>query len=334
MDSTDDLVTPQIETESALRKLISDYPKMLDKRLQPELDRYCLELISHSVIAVVACNDSSTPMFLLAKDDILVRTPKLLTLPLANKAPAPGSPVNASLYFLVPGIGHALRVNGSIAKTGTLWTMSITCSYLHCARAAARAELWKIRSSSKISTINPNISPKDFIEASPYLLLKTVNSSGQTELSPRGDESGFVTLIDQRRIFIPERPGNKVAISMRNIIANGHVEVLMLLPHSNFIMHIRGRASLSSNDHLLAKSVVKGKHPKLGILVTHCEFSITENRVINDAELWSNNNHVDENRITRFSKALSIHMNGAGLLGKLSAPVVDAVVKNDMKHLY
>ena len=91
---------------------------------------------------------------------------------------------------------------------------------------------------------------------------------------------------------------------------------------------------MSSNDHLLAKSVVKGKRPKLGILVTDCEFSITENRVINDAELWSNNNHVDENRITRFSKALSIHMNGAGLLGKLSAPVVDAVVKNDMKHLY
>jgi hypothetical protein len=156
MDSTDDLVTPQIDTESALRKLISDYPKMLDKRLQPELDRYCLELISHSVIAVVACNDSSTPMFLLAKDDILVRTPKLLTLPLANKAPAPGSPVNASLYFLVPGIGYALRVNGSIAKTGTLWTMSITCSYLHCARAAARAELWCTDSGTRMIAIGQN----------------------------------------------------------------------------------------------------------------------------------------------------------------------------------
>ena len=91
-----------------------------------------------------------------------------------------------------------------------------------------------------------NISVDTFLQHSAYLFLKTRNNGqGQVELSPRGDQPGFVNRVAPNTLFIPERPGNKVAVSLRNILQDEDVELLMFLPAAGFsYASVLGKASL------------------------------------------------------------------------------------------
>src|SRR5262245_57265996 len=71
---------------------------------------------------------------------------------------------------------------------------------------------------------------RTFIEHSPFLLLATSGGDGRCDVSPKGDAPGFVLALDDRRIVIPERPGNKRLDGMKNILANPHVGVIFLIP--------------------------------------------------------------------------------------------------------
>jgi len=324
----------QITSEAQLRKVISGYPKILDKRIRPELDRYCLEFIEFSTLIISAYRQSNYPMVLLSKKDVVVADSKTIILSPNMGLSSGYDGIYASLYFLVPGVGHGLRINGQIQRHDSKLVLKVKNAYLHCARAAARAELWKNSKAQYQAETNRPMSPGQFLSVSPYLLMKTMNEIGETELSPRGDQGGFVYLIDQQRLFIPERPGNKVAVSLRNILKNERVELLMFIPGIDSVMHVHGHGTLTKNEQFLDLAVVNNKRPKLGILLDQCRFSIEQSKAIQKSQPWLNESHVSPDRLTRFSKALSAHMNGEGLIGKATTPFIDAVVKSDMKHLY
>ena len=86
-------------------------------------------------------------------------------------------------------------------------------------------------------------------------------------MSPRGDPRGFVRILDDATLLIPERPGNRLADSLQNILANPHVGLLFILPGVSDTFRVNGRATLTSDAGLLEPSTVEGKIPKLGILV-------------------------------------------------------------------
>jgi len=331
MDSLKIEFDPIIRNEQALRKLVPGYPKIMDKRLQSELDRYCLELISLSTVAVVGFGDDSTSMKIVATQLIVVLSPTILSLDVPAPPIAETGTIAASIYFLIPGVGHSLRVNGEIRTKSGSCMLTVRCAYLHCARAAARAGLWD--GCGKLDTDSINVESA-FIKACPYLLIKTLNKKYETELSPRGDCEGFVQDLGGGKLFIPERPGNKVAVSMRNIIANENIELLMLIPGSDAFMTVFGKAYLSANPELLSKCSVNGKRPKLGIVIEITQSLIRGSDTINSKTLWSKDKHIEAGHVTRFPKALSVHMNGSGVLGKAAAPIIGAVVKNDMNNLY
>jgi len=320
----------RITSEGELRTIIPAYTKILDKRILPELDKYCLELIEFSKLIVSAYSDSTIPMALLSSRDVVIVDNKTISLPLTCNDISPREGTYASLYFLVPGVGHGLRVNGEFQHHEGRLALKIKSTYLHCARAAARADLWN---KSK-AVDNQLTSSKQFILASPFLIMKTMNEVCETELSPRGDNSGFVHVIDQQQLFIPERPGNKVAVSARNILKNEAVELLMLVPGTDVVMNVHGKASLTENAQLLDLALVNNKRPKLGVLLEQCRFSLTHCSAIQQTQFWLSETHVNPDCLTRFSKALSAHMNGEGMLGKAATPLISAIVKNDMKNLY
>ncbi|MDB4963309.1 MAG: hypothetical protein JWP01_3308 [Myxococcales bacterium] len=117
---------------------------------------------------------------------------------------------------------------------------------------------------------------RPFIERSPFLCLATSDEAGNCDVSPRGDPAGFVRILDDRTVLIPERPGNRLADSLRNILRNPHVGIVFVIPGVGDTLRIRGRATLTTDASLLAPSAVDGKAPRLGILVdidaayTHC----------------------------------------------------------------
>jgi predicted pyridoxine 5'-phosphate oxidase superfamily flavin-nucleotide-binding protein len=326
-----------IVSEKQLRNIIPNYPKIMDKRICSELDHYCLELIELSTIAISGYSASEHLMTVLSKQDIEVTNSKMITI--SNQA----ATVNqlggfASLYFLIPGVGHGLRVNGQVEYVGSQLIININTAYLHCARAAARSNIWNLSSSLPQTEINgvlkKEITPRQFFETSPYLLMKTMNEKMETEISPRGDSERLAFLVDTHQVFLPERPGNKVAISLRNIMHNNAVELLMLIPGSNLIMRVYGTASVTIESGLLDLAIVGSKRPKIGILLSNCHFSIEESVILEKIQPWLRENQIEPSRLTKFSKALSAHMNGEGLFGKVSTPVIDAIVKHDMRNLY
>jgi PPOX class probable FMN-dependent enzyme len=112
-----------------------------------------------------------------------------------------------------------------------------------------------------------NALTRQFIERSPFLCLATCDERGHCDVSPRGDPPGFVRILDDVTLLIPERPGNRLADSLRNILRNPHVGLLFVLPGVGDSFRVNGRATLTTDIGLLEPCAVEGKVPKLGILV-------------------------------------------------------------------
>ena len=112
-----------------------------------------------------------------------------------------------------------------------------------------------------------NAATRRFVELSPFLYLATSDPDGRCDVSPRGDPPGFVRILDERTLLVPDRPGNRLADSLRNILANPRLGILFVLPGLGESFRVNGRATLTTDAALLAPSAIEGKPPKLGILV-------------------------------------------------------------------
>jgi PPOX class probable FMN-dependent enzyme len=138
---------------------------------------------------------------------------------------------------------------------------------------------------------------RQFVERSPFVLLATSAPDGTCDVSPRGDPQGFVHVLDERTLLLPERPGNRLADSLRNVLGNAHVGLLFVIPGIGDTLRVNGRASLVSDEKLLAASAVEEKAPRLGILIeveevfTHCSKAFLR------ASLWDPSRYVDRSEL-------------------------------------
>src|SRR5512147_2658113 len=105
-----------------------------------------------------------------------------------------------------------------------------------------------------VSKLTDRLNPltRQFIERSPFVCLATSDASGHCDVSPRGDPPGFVRILDDRTLLIPDRPGNKIADTLRNILVNPHVGVLFVVPGVGDTFRVNGRATLTTDAALLA----------------------------------------------------------------------------------
>jgi PPOX class probable FMN-dependent enzyme len=124
-----------------------------------------------------------------------------------------------------------------------------------------------------------------FIAASPFLVLATSNGSS-IDCSPKGDAPGFVQLLDDRTLLIPDRPGNNRIDGMRNLLVNPKVGIIFMVPGSNETYRVTGSATISTNPELLKRFDVRGKPPRVVVVVAveeafnHCPKAFVR------AKLW------------------------------------------------
>ncbi len=138
-----------------------------------------------------------------------------------------------------------------------------------------------------------NALTRQWIERSPFLLLATSAPDGSCDVSPRGDPAGFARILDERTLLLPERPGNRIADSLRNIVANPHVGLLFLVPGVGDTFRVNGRAELVDDAELLAPSAVDGRPPRLGILVRIDEAYTQCSKAFIRSDLWNPAHHID-----------------------------------------
>jgi PPOX class probable FMN-dependent enzyme len=132
-----------------------------------------------------------------------------------------------------------------------------------------------------------------FVERSPFVCVATSDPAGNCDLSPRGDPAGFVRILDDRTLLLPERPGNRLADSLRNMLANPHIGLLFIVPGVTDTFRINGRATITTDAALLAPCAVEGKVPVLGLLVDIDEAYTQCSKALLRSQLWDPTRFVD-----------------------------------------
>ncbi|MGA9226339.1 MAG: pyridoxamine 5'-phosphate oxidase family protein [Mesobacillus sp.] len=146
-----------------------------------------------------------------------------------------------------------------------------------------------------------------FLAHSPFLILSTADSSGYSDASPRGDAPGFVIVLDQKRIVIPERPGNKRMDSLKNILSNPSVGLLFLIPGMPETLRVNGKASLTLNPIVLEKMAAGGKKPILGIEVEVEECFIQCGKALRRSGLWDPDSWAEKHSLPSGAEILAAH---------------------------
>ncbi|WP_066152451.1 pyridoxamine 5'-phosphate oxidase family protein [Halalkalibacter krulwichiae] len=146
----------------------------------------------------------------------------------------------------------------------------------------------------------------EFISKSPFLVISTSDESG-CDVSPRGDEAGFVHVLSEKLLLIPERPGNKRIDSMRNILANPSVGLLFFIPGLGETLRINGKAKLVMDDELLEKMAVNGKSPLLAIGVEVEECFIHCAKALKRSALWEPESWIEKELVPSAAKILLEH---------------------------
>ncbi|HKB25454.1 MAG TPA: pyridoxamine 5'-phosphate oxidase family protein [Methylomirabilota bacterium] len=125
-----------------------------------------------------------------------------------------------------------------------------------------------------------------FLARSPFLLLATSSGAGRCDVSPKGDAPGFVRVLDERHLVVPDRPGNKRLDGMRNLLQNPHVGMIFLVPGREETLRVNGRAWIVRDAELLASLAARGREPLLaiGVEVEECFFHCP--KAFLRSELW------------------------------------------------
>ena len=132
-----------------------------------------------------------------------------------------------------------------------------------------------------------------FIALSPFVVLASAGADGRVDCSPRGDPPGFVAVLDDRTVLLPDRRGNNRTDSLTNVIENPRVGMLFLIPGVNETLRLNGRATLTTDPALLEPHAVKGRAPRSGLLVEVEEVFLQCTKALVRSRLWAEESRVD-----------------------------------------
>lgn len=138
---------------------------------------------------------------------------------------------------------------------------------------------------------------RQLVERSPFVCVATANPAGGLDVSPRGDPAGFVRILDPRTLLLPDRPGNRIADTLTNVLADDRIALLFLIPGVNDTFRVNGRARIVDDPDLLAPSAVEGKAPRLGILVSIEEAYTQCPKALLRSDLWNPERYVDRSEL-------------------------------------
>jgi PPOX class probable FMN-dependent enzyme len=166
-----------------------------------------------------------------------------------------------------------------------------------------------------------------FIAHSPFLTLATADAAGRADCSPRGDYPGFVKVLDERTLALPDRPGNKIADSFRNIAENDGVGLLFFVPGMRETLRVNGSAYVTDEPDVLARMRTEAKAPMLAIVVDVEQVYFHCGRALIRSRLWD-----------PASQALAAELPSAGEIAAqkmgLEPALLDQLLEDGYRKLY
>ena len=146
---------------------------------------------------------------------------------------------------------------------------------------------------------------RDFIALSPFLVLASSDGDGRADASPRGDAPGFVAVVDDRTLLIPDRLGNKRVDSFGNILKAPGVGLIFMVPGINETLRVNGRACITRDAELLTPLAAGGKIPTVGLLVQVEETFFHCGKALMRSRLWDASRQVDRNSFPTLGRIIA-----------------------------
>jgi PPOX class probable FMN-dependent enzyme len=146
-----------------------------------------------------------------------------------------------------------------------------------------------------------------FIRLSPFAVLSTASPDGEPDVSPRGGDPGFVKVLDEHRLLLPDRQGNNRVDSLRNLAANPRAALMFLVPGIDETLRVYGRTALHGPDELGVDLTEFGR-PPLSVLVLQVERAYFQcSKSVMRSELWNPDRRVERSVFPPFSQVLRDH---------------------------
>lgn len=166
-----------------------------------------------------------------------------------------------------------------------------------------------------------------FIENSPFITIATSDLQGNFDVSPKGDPAGFVKILDDKTLAIPDRPGNAKADTLTNIIRNPNIGLIFLIPGVRETLRVNGEALIVTDESVLELLICDGKKPSFAIIVKVKEAFMHCAKCMIRSKLWQNAETLKIRPVASLAKALVDH-------GKLDISVqeLDDRIKNDEQN--
>ncbi len=151
---------------------------------------------------------------------------------------------------------------------------------------------------------------RDFIAQSPFLVIASADRSGRCDASPKGDAPGFVRVIDDETLLIPDRLGNNRVDTLGNLVARPGVGFIFFVPGINETLRVNGRARVTTDPALLEPLAVNGKVPRSGILVTAEEIYFHCGKALIRSDLWNPEKQIGRSDFPSLGRILADQIGG------------------------
>ncbi|QDP02759.1 MSMEG_1061 family FMN-dependent PPOX-type flavoprotein [Thalassotalea sp. PS06] len=171
---------------------------------------------------------------------------------------------------------------------------------------------------------------RTWIERTPFITMATVSKEGRVDVSPKGDPAGFVKVLDEKTLAVPDRPGNHRFDSFLNILETGRISLMFLVPNRREVVRVAGSAVVVRDQELRESMAVNGKVPDFAVVVTveeaffHCGKSVIRSK------LWEPEKALPVDGLSTYAQAVKDH-------AALETPLVDietAFANNEKNRLY
>lgn len=173
-----------------------------------------------------------------------------------------------------------------------------------------------------------------FIQRAPFLCIGTQDAEGKADVSPRGDPAGFVQILDDQTIAIPDRPGNNRLDTLSNIVANPKIGLLFLIPGFDETLRINGTACLTTDPDLLRPMAVNDRPPKLAIVVDIQSVFLHCAKAFRRAKLWDPDAIQDRKEMPSLVQMIMEQSTGAPEDPKQQAALDAALEESYQRSMY
>jgi len=169
-----------------------------------------------------------------------------------------------------------------------------------------------------------------FIAASPFVMVASRGADGRLDLSPKGDPAGFVTVLDEKTLAIPDRLGNNRLDTFENLLVNPEIGLFFIIPGNGDTLRVSGKGQIVRDSALQAKLAVNGKPPNLVLIVRveeafmHCPKCMVRSR------LWQPEQWPDRSNVPTLAEAMVTH----GALSESLAEMQTIIDNDGVKRLY